>query len=56
MNDIHNASSQFHAIVFADDTNLTRTLRSFDANIDSNCNSLQLSTSINKELKKKPYK
>ena len=44
MNDIHNASSKFHAILFADDTNLTSTLCSFDVNIDNNCNSLQLST------------
>ena len=51
MNDIHNASSKFHAILFADDTNLTSTLCSFDVNIDNNCNSLQLSTNINKELK-----
>ena len=51
MNDIHNASSKFHAISFADDTNLTSTLCSFDVNIDNNCNSLQLSTNINKELK-----
>ena len=40
MNDIHNASSKFHAILFADDTNLTSTLCSFDVNIDNNCNSL----------------
>ena len=51
MNDIHDASSKFHAILFADDTNLTSTLCSFDVNIDNNCNSLQLSTNINKELK-----
>ena len=51
MNDIHNASSKFHAILFTDDTNLTSTLCSFDVNIDNNCNSLQLSTNINKELK-----
>ena len=51
MNDIHNTSSKFHAILFADETNLTNTLCSFDVNIDNNCNSLQLSTNINKELK-----
>ena len=51
MNDIHNASSKFHAILFSDETNLTSTLCSFDVNIDNNCNSLQLSTNINKELK-----
>ena len=52
MNDIHNASSKIHAILFADDTNLTSTLCPFDVNIDNDCNSLQLSTNINKELKK----
>ena len=52
MNDIHNVNSKFHAILFADDTNLTSTLCSFDVNIDNNCNSLHLSTNINKELKK----
>ena len=51
MNNIHNASSKFHAILFADDTNLTSTLFSFDVNIDNTCNGLQLSTNINKELK-----
>ena len=45
-NDIHNASSKFHAILF--DTNLTSTLCSFDVNIDNNCNSLQLYTNTNK--------
>ena len=30
----------------------TSTLCSFDVNIDNNCNSLQLSTNINKEFKK----
>ena len=47
---IHNLYN-FHAILFADDTNLTRTRCSFDVNIDNNCNSLQLSTNINNELK-----
>ena len=51
INDIHNANSKFHAVLFADDTNLTSTLCSFDVNIDNNCNSLQPSTNINKELK-----
>ena len=50
MNDIH-GSSKSDAILFADDTNLTSTLCSFDVNIDNNCNSLQLSTNINNELK-----
>ena len=52
MNDIHNASTTFHAILFADDTNLTSTACSFDVNIDNNCNRVQLSANINKELKK----
>ena len=43
MNDIHNASTKFHAILFADDTNLTSTFCSFDVNIDNNCNRVQLS-------------
>ena len=47
---IHN----LHAILFADDTNLISTLCSFDVNIDNNCNSLQLSTNIKKELKNIP--
>ena len=38
MNDIYNASTKFHAILFADDTNLSSTLCSFDVNIDNNCN------------------
>ena len=36
-------------------TNLISTLCSFDVNIDNNCNSLQLSTNINKELKTYKY-
>ena len=54
MNDIHDTSSKFHAILFADDTNLISTLCSFDVNIDNNCKSLQLSTDINKN--KETYK
>ena len=41
----------FHVILFADDTNLTSTLCSFDVNIDNNCNRMQLSAIINKKLK-----
>ena len=52
MNDIYNASTKFHAILFADDTNLASTLCSFDVNIDNNCNMVQSSADINKELKK----
>ena len=51
MNDIPNASTKFHAILFADDTNLTSTLCSFGVNIDNNCNNMQLSANINKVLK-----
>ena len=50
MSDIHYASSKFHAILFANDTNLTSTLCSFDVNIVNNCNSLQLSIDVSKEL------
>ena len=46
MSDIQNASSKFHAILYADDTNLTSTLCSVDVNIDNNCTSLQLSTNF----------
>ena len=52
MNDIHDDSTKFHAIFFADDTNLTSTLCSFDVNIDNNCKRMQLTANINKELKK----
>ena len=55
MNDIHNAGSKFHAILFAEKKNLTSTLCSFDVNTDNNCNSLQLSTYINKDLKTYEY-
>ena len=55
MNDIHNASTKFHAILFADDTNLTSTLCSSDVNIDNNCNRMQLSANINKELETYKY-
>ena len=48
---MNDACRKFHAILFADDTNLTSTLCSFDVNIDNNCNRMQLSTDINKELK-----
>ena len=52
MNGIHNASTKFHAILFANDSNLTSTYCSFDVNIDNNCNRMQLSTYINTEFKK----
>ena len=55
MSDIHNASTKFHAILFADDINLTSTLCSFHVAIDNNCNRMQLSANINKELKTYKY-
>ena len=51
MNDIHNTSTKFHAFLFANDTNLTSILCSFDVNIDNNCNMMELSANINKELR-----
>ena len=41
LNDIHNACTKFYAILFADDTNLTSTLCSFDVNVDNNCKMLK---------------
>ena len=55
MNDIHNASTKFHTFLFADASNITSTLCSFDVNIDNNCNMMQLSANINKELKTNKY-
>ena len=55
MNDIHNASTKFHVILFADDTNLTSTSCSFDVNIDNNSNRMQLSAYINKDFKTYKY-
>ena len=51
MNDIHQASTKFHAILFADDTNLTSTLCSFDVNLANQLDVTNLSKNINKELK-----
>ena len=51
MNDIHEASNKFHAILFADDSNLTSTLCSFNVSLtDTSYNKTQLSNNINKEL------
>ena len=55
MTGIHNASRKFHAILFADDTNLTSILYSFDVNIDNSCNRMQLTANTNKELKTYKY-
>ena len=53
MNDIHTASDKFHAILFADDSNLTSTLCSFNVSLADNAvNKLQLSNNINAELQK----
>ena len=48
INDIHNASNRFHAILFSDDPNLTSTLCSFNVNLKIDFNRAQLSN-INKE-------
>ena len=52
MTDFRNANKKLHAILFADGTNLTGTLWSFDTNIDNNCNWLQLFSNINKGFSK----
>lgn len=52
MNDIHKASAKFHAILFADDSNLTSTLCSFDVPLGQQCNKSKLSQHINRELEK----
>jgi tetrahydromethanopterin S-methyltransferase subunit G len=51
MNDIHNASNKFHAILFADDSNFTSTLCSFDENDDVKQNRDLICNKINSELK-----
>ena len=48
MYDIHNASTKFHAFLFAEEANLNSTSCSFDVNIDNNCNRMQLCANINK--------
>ena len=51
MNDIHHASDKFHAILYADDSNLVSTLCSFKTSISTKtCNKTELSKNINKEL------
>ena len=52
MNDIHIASDKFHAILYADDTNLVSSLCSFNVNISNNdpIGISALSTNINYEL------
>ena len=52
MNDIHIASDKFHAILYADDTNLVSSLCSFNVNISNNGSQdvSNLSASINHEL------
>ena len=52
MNDIYCASDKFHAVLFADDSNLLSTLCSFDVTIDPNCDRNLLSSNINAELHK----
>ena len=51
MNDLHTVSKKFHAILYADDSNLTSTLCSFDITITNrNFDKSQLSANINLEL------
>ena len=50
MNDIQNANTKFHRILFADDSNLVSTLCSFNINLKKNFNNSQLSNKINNEL------
>ena len=53
MNDIHIASDKFHAILYADDTNLVSSLCSFNVNISTQLSSEALrllSANINSEL------
>ena len=51
MNDIHHTSDKFHAILYADDSNLVSTLCSFKTSISTKtCNKTELSKNINKEL------
>ena len=51
MNDIHEASYKFHAILFADDSNMTSTLCSFDVCLSTaSFNKTALTKNINLEL------
>ena len=50
MNDIHEASEKFQAILYADDTNLLATLCSFNTSLDNASDLNTLSENINTEL------
>ena len=53
MNDIHEASENFHAILYADDTSLFSSLGSFNVSLNgNNFDKHVLSTNINNELRK----
>ena len=53
MNDIHFVTTKFHAILFADDTNLLSSLCSFNVEIDKhNFNKELLSKNVNDELER----
>ena len=53
MNDIHEASENFHAILYADDTSLFSSLCSFNVSLNgNNFDKHVLSTNINNELRK----
>ena len=50
MNDIHEASENFHAILYADDTSLFSSLGSFNVALNgTKCDKYALSQSINTE-------
>ena len=54
MNDIHEASENFHAILYADDTSLFSSFGSFNVSVNgNNFDKHVLSTNINNELQKK---
>ena len=52
MNDIHEASENFHAILYADDTSFFSSLGYFNVSLNGNFDKHVLSTNINNELRK----
>ena len=53
LNDIHEASAKFHAVLYADDTSLVQPLCKFDSSSNINpANKEQIETNINNELNK----
>ena len=49
MNDVHNTSNKFHAILFADVSNLTHTLWYFDVNLKKKSTELNYQTASTKQ-------